>query len=196
MKDLPQNAVPGAFLNRNLLILVVILLLAAFLRIFLIGNHSLWLDELASIRFADNNLQELIKKVALFDNHPPTYYIFLHYWVLLFGDSEASLRMPSAIFSVLSVFLTYKVGTILFDQRVAAIAALLLALSGFSIYYAQEARMYSLLAFASVLSVYFLLKHLDKQTPWSLINLYGPPHFWFIRTCMDYLFLSLKTCIS
>jgi uncharacterized membrane protein len=146
------------------------LILAAILRILLIGNHGLWLDELFSLKFASNNLQELIQDVALNDNHPPTYYILLHYWIALFGDSDISLRMPSVILSVLSVFFTYKVGTILFNRRVAAIAGLLLALSGFSIYYAQEARMYSLLAFTSVLSAYFLLRFLDKQTPWSLTN--------------------------
>ena len=170
MKKSSQNVASETLLDRNLLILVAILVLAAFLRIFLIGNHGLWIDELFSLRFTSNNLLELIQDVALNDNHPPTYYILLHYWILLFGDSEASLRMPSVILSVLSVFYTYKVGTILFNTRVAAIAALLLALSDFSIYYAQEARMYSLLAFASVLSVYFLLRFLDKQTPWSLIN--------------------------
>ena len=165
MKSLSQIAAAETFQDRSLLILIAIMALAAFLRIFLIGNHGLWLDELFSLRFAENNLQELIRNVALFDNHPPTYYILLHHWILLFGDSEVSLRIPSAIFSVLSVLFTYKVGNILFDRRVAAIAALLLALSGFSIYYAQEARMYSLLAFTSVLSVYFLLKHLNKNTP-------------------------------
>ena len=170
MKSSSQNAVSEIFLDKSLLILIAILLLAAILRLFLIGNHGLWLDELFSLRFADNTLQNLIQEVSLHDNHPPTYYILLHYWIMLFGDSEASLRMPSAILSVLSVFLTYKVGATLFNTRVAAIAALLIALSEFSIYYAQEARMYSLLAFASVLSVYFLIRFLDKQTPWSLIN--------------------------
>jgi len=170
MKSLSQIAAAETFQDRSLLILIAIMALAAFLRIFLIGNHGLWLDEVSSLGFAKNNLQELIQIVTAFDNHPPTYYILLHYWILMFGDSEVSLRIPSAIFSVLSVLFTYKVGNILFDRRVAAIAALLLALSGFSIYYAQEARMYSLLAFTSVLSVYFLLKHLNKNTPWSLIN--------------------------
>ena len=170
MKNSSQNAASEITQNRNLVTLVAILILAAILRVFLIGNHGLWLDELFSLRFADNTLQILIREVLLHDNHPPTYYVLLHYWVLLFGDSEFSLRMPSAILSVLSVLFTYKVGAILFDTRVAAIASLLLALSEFSIYYAQEARMYSLLAFASVLSVYCLIRFLEKQTPWSLVN--------------------------
>lgn len=169
MNKSSQSLASGPVLNSNALLLAI-LILAVVLRVIFIGTHSLWLDELFSLRFAGYDLPELIKEVATFDNHPPTYYILLHYWISLFGDSEASLRTPSAIFSSLSVFITYKVGELLFDKRVAAIAGLLLAASEFSIYYAQEARMYSFLAFAAVLSVYFLLKLLKQQTTWSLFN--------------------------
>ena len=146
----------GSVLNSGMLLLAI-LALAVVLRFLFIGTHSLWLDELFSLRFAGYDLPDLLQEVAAFDNHPPTYYLLLHYWISIFGDSEASLRAPSAIFSALSVYFTYKVGELLFDKRVAVIAGLLLAVSEFSIYYAQEARMYSFLAFASVLSVYFLL---------------------------------------
>ena len=152
------------------LALPLIMLLAAFLRVIYIGHHSLWLDEMFSLRFASYSLPDLFREVADYDNHPATYYVLLHFWIQVFGDSEVSLRMPSAIFSVLSVYFTFRTAELLFDRRVALIAALLLALSGFSIYYAQEARMYSLLALSSVLSVYFLLKYLDQQTSRTLFN--------------------------
>ena len=163
----PQSV--ASALNSSLL-LPGILLLAAFLRMISIGSHSFWVDELFSLKFASDSLAELFPEVASFDNHPPTYYLLLHFWIQLFGDSELSLRIPSAIFSVLSVYFTFKAGELLFDRRVASIAAFLLALSGFSIYYAQEARMYSLLALSSVLSVYFLLKFLQQQTSRTLFN--------------------------
>ncbi len=153
------------------LTLPAILLLAAILRLLYIGHHSFWLDELFSLKFASYRFADLLREVGSFDNHPPTYYLLLHFWIRIFGDSEISLRMPSAIFSFLSVYFTFKAGELLFDRQVALVAALLLALSGFSIFYAQEARMYSLLAFASVLSVYFLLKFLHQQTRRSLFNL-------------------------
>jgi len=63
MKSSSQNAVSEISLDKSLLILIAILLLAAILRIFLIGNHSLWLDELFSLRFADKKLQNLIQEV-------------------------------------------------------------------------------------------------------------------------------------
>jgi len=169
MNKSSQSLGSGPVLNSKLLLLAI-LILAVVLRIIFIGTHSFWLDELYSLKFAENDLLDLIQEVAGFDNHPPTYYILLHYWISLFGDSEASLRTPSAIFGFLSVYFTYKVGELLFDKRVAAIAGFLLAVSEFSIYYSQEARMYSFLAFASVLSVYCLLKLLRQQTTWTLFN--------------------------
>ena len=130
MSNFMQRYASGSTLKTSLM-LSFILFLAAVLRIIFIGNHSLWLDELFSLRFSEFNLPELIREVAASDNHPPTYYIVLHYWVLFFGDSEASLRAPSALFSLLSVYFTYKVGELLFNKRVAALAALLLAVSEF-----------------------------------------------------------------
>jgi uncharacterized membrane protein len=164
-----QNSASISILNNNL-VLPAILILAAFLRTVFIGNHSFWVDELFTLQYAIANFPDMMQKIVSDGAHPPTYYILLHYWVSLFGDSEASLRTPSAIFSVLSVYFTYKIGELLFDRKVAVIAALLLTLSEYSIYYAQEARMYSLLAFTSVLSVYFLLKLLKQQNLWTVFN--------------------------
>jgi mannosyltransferase len=70
----------------------------------------------------------------------------------LFGDSEFSIRFPSLIFGVLSIGAIYQVGKLLFDARKGLIAAFLLALSTFHIYYSQEARPYSLTVFLALLS--------------------------------------------
>jgi mannosyltransferase len=169
MNDSNQQKMVASILSSRMLP-PAILVLATVLRLTYIGHHSFWLDELFSLKFSSYKLADLFREVGSFDNHPPTYYLLLHFWMQIFGDSEVSLRMPSAIFSILSVYFTFKAGALLFDRQVAAIAALLLALSAFSIYYAQEARMYSLLAFSSVLSVYFLLKFLEQPTPRRLFG--------------------------
>ena len=57
----------------------------------------------------------------------------------------------------------YKVGRILFDKKVGIVSALLLALSVFHVRHSQEARMYSLLAFLTLLSFYFFAKILKKR---------------------------------
>lgn len=147
---------------RNELILLTILFLGLFLRIYDLGNESIWLDEAVSIGWANSNLFQIVKKTAG-DTHTPLYAIVLHFWVVLFGDSEFSTRFPSVIFGFFAILMTYKVGSLIFDKEVGVLSALLLALSTFHIYYSQEVRSYSLMALLTLLSMYFFIQFLKKR---------------------------------
>ncbi len=70
--------------------LCMVLLISSFLRIYQLGTESIWYDEFVSREVANlvNNSQ--IIEHSKTDNNFPTYYLILHYWVWLFGDSEAS----------------------------------------------------------------------------------------------------------
>jgi mannosyltransferase len=140
--------------------LLAILFLGAFLRIYQLGTESLWLDEVVSGNFARLSLSEIIE-ASKTDNNFPSYYLILHYWVALFGDSEASLRLPSALFGILAVFVVYKVGELLFSRGTGLMASLILAVSRFHISYSQEARVYELMALLTLLSFYFFIKLLE-----------------------------------
>ncbi len=72
---------------RNLIILLFILALAAFLRFYLLDGQSFWNDEGNSARIAERSLQ-LITEGAAGDIHPPLYYYLLHFWRGVFGSSE------------------------------------------------------------------------------------------------------------
>lgn len=39
------------------------------------------------------------------DTAPLLHYVILHYWMQLFGSSELSVRMPSILSGVVSIFL-------------------------------------------------------------------------------------------
>jgi uncharacterized membrane protein len=77
--------------------------------------------------------------------HLPGYFYFMHCWIGMFGTSERSLRMPSAIFGALSTLAIFFLGRELFGSFVGLVSALLVALSPEQIYFSQQARMYSLL---------------------------------------------------
>lgn len=100
---------------------------------------------------------------------PPLDKLILYVWISLFGDSEFSIRFPSVIFGLLSVFMIYKTGSLVFDREVGIVGSLLLGLSVFHIQYSQEARMYSLMAFLSLLSMYFFLKLLKNTNRRTLL---------------------------
>jgi uncharacterized membrane protein len=85
------------------------------------------------------------------DPHPPGYYLLLHA-ALRFGTSETTVRLPSAIVSVVSVGLLFVLGRRLVNRQVAWLAATLLAVSPLEIWYAQEARMYACVGAAALLA--------------------------------------------
>ncbi len=119
-------------------------ILALFLRLLQL-NQSLWLDEaITAVALRNLTLWELITRFAPGDFHPPLYYIVLKLWTNVFGYSEVSLRFPSVIFSVLTVFAVYVMGKTLWNKRAGLIAAFLWAINPLALYYGQEARMYSL----------------------------------------------------
>ena len=130
--------------------LLAILVLAFLLRLWQIDKESLWLDEAYSVHLGSLALPPLWQRITLTDQHPPLYYVLLSAW-MRFGASEYHVRLLSAFFSCLTVALTARLAYRWFRQPAAWLAALLLALSPYSIRYAQEARMYSLLTMCVVI---------------------------------------------
>lgn len=142
---------------------IVILVVSLVLRLIAI-NQSLWLDEAINVGNAANlDFKSLILNYSLGDFHPPLYHLVLKSWILLFQNSEISVRLPSVIFGVITVYITYLIGKKLFDQKTAYVAATLIATAPLHIYYSQEARMYSLATMLTALSVYFFISILQKD---------------------------------
>ncbi len=161
------------------LLLFVIIALAAFLRAFTIGSESLWLDEAVSVKISSHSLTSIISLATQgCETNPPLYYMLLHLWTRLFGQSEVAIRSLSACLGTISVLLIYKVGKSLFDRRAGILAAFLLATSAYAIEYSQEARQYSLLLLLTLLSFLLfamLLKANQRKTitfiAYALINI-------------------------
>ncbi|HEY7666909.1 MAG TPA: glycosyltransferase family 39 protein [Actinomycetota bacterium] len=133
--------------------LFLVVAVGVFLRLFRIGAQPLWVDEATSLRFARQSLGQLWSWSMIVDpGNPPLYYSLLHGWVRL-GESEASLRMLSALFGVLTIPLVYALGRSIRDRRLGIVGALLFAISPFQVWYSQEARAYALLTFGATLAM-------------------------------------------
>lgn len=120
-----------------------IILMGFAIRLYKLGEQSLWYDETVSAFLASQPPLDLIAHTAR-DIHPPGYYLLLHYWVMAVGNSEFALALFSLIFGVLLIPLTYSLARYLIGREVALWAALLVAVSPFNIWYSQEVRMYTL----------------------------------------------------
>lgn len=140
------------------MIAIGIALAALWLRLSTLTVESLWWDEVTTLLQSRGSLGELIRLTAA-DNYPPLHNLLVQLSLRLLGQSEFALRLPSALLGAFTVFLVYWVGSLLGSRLGGLIAAALLAVAGFHLWYSQEARSYALLAFAatayagSVLSV-------------------------------------------
>ena len=111
------------------ILLLLILLLASFLRLRALGHDSLWGDEICTVWLAKMSLVDLIKGNIVYENIPPLHHLIVHFWIKLFGDSEFSVRMPSALAGIAGVWMTYVLARRLTGSRVALAAAFLMAVS-------------------------------------------------------------------
>lgn len=144
------------------MIIFLIILLGFSLRFYNLAKESLWIDEIdGGILLAKQSITYLLNPNV---NLPvSTYHIILHYWMQIFGQSEFSVRFPSLIFGVLSIFMIYKLGKALFNQEIGLLSALILAISPFHIHYSQEARPYSLLMLLSLISTYYFVRFIKSN---------------------------------
>jgi len=121
--------------------ILLLLMVALLLRLANLGGKSLWIDEGFSIHEAKLPSSAIWAGVNE-PNHPPLYYLALHYWPST--QTEFSARLPSALASVAGVAVLYLIARRLSNRRVALASAAILAVSPLDIWYAQEARMFAL----------------------------------------------------
>jgi len=139
--------------------LAAIVVIGAFVRFHGLGDQSLWYDEAVSWTQSHGSILDLFRLTSE-DNYPPLHNLLLFVTIHLFGDAEWSLRLPSAILGTLTIPLLYAITARLAGPVAGLSAALILALSGFHVWYSQEARMYALLAFTATLFAWVLLRYL------------------------------------
>ncbi len=149
----------------------LILGLGALLRLATLNRQSLWLDEAYSFWMSNRPWQDIVASLPSADTHPPLHYLVLQPMIAL-GGSEWLLRLPSALAGIVSIFLLYALGAELFNRQTGLLAALILAISPLHIWYAQEARMYALVAVLALAAGLFAARALRTNHPvdWILLG--------------------------
>jgi len=125
-----------------------------------------WIDEGLSVGISSHPLLD-IPGVLRQDGSPPLYYMLLSVWMDVFGSGEARTHAMSIAFALMTIPVAWLGGRALFGDRAAWIAALLAAINPFLTYYAQETRMYSLVALLStVVAATFVVAFLQGRRRW------------------------------
>ncbi|MGB3509104.1 MAG: glycosyltransferase family 39 protein [Microcoleaceae cyanobacterium] len=140
--------------------IALILLLATGLDIYNLDTESLWKDELLSVDRATKNFDILRPRTLS--------YILLRGWIMLGGNSDSWLRGLCVVFTLGSVFLTYRLGCRLASKPVGLISALFIALSPLFINHAQEVRMYGISTFFGLLGTLILTSALESPNKLSI----------------------------
>ena len=152
--------------GRTLLVLAGLALLAFALRAYRLDYQSLWRDEVDAVVFATRDLGAILATFTQVGENGPLFFLGLHVWIGLVGQSEFAIRFPSVIFGVLAVLTTYRLGRELIGREVALIAALLMAVSPYHIWYGQEAKMYALISFLAPLSLLLVVRAMRGGPRW------------------------------
>ncbi len=142
-------------------LLIGLLLLGAFLRLFRLADQSIWYDEAFDVLLAQRPLTFILAQTVN-DTMPPLHYVLLHLWMRI-GDGEVIVKLFSAFMGILGTAAIYPLGRRLVGPRASLSGLLLMAVSPFQVYYAREVRMYSQLLFTSLMAGLFVLRCLGDQ---------------------------------
>ena len=140
---LPKWLVAGGFL-------LGLMALSGFLRSRYLSGQF-WMDEALSVGIASHHLTA-IPGVLRHDGSPPLFYLMLHVWMSVFGNSESATHAMSLTFGLLTIPIGMWAGWSLFGERAGYMAAVLFAFSSFLTEYSQETRMYALMGLLGLLA--------------------------------------------
>jgi hypothetical protein len=144
-------------------LVVLITFIGGGLRVLLLAQKGMWLDETFSVWLANHSVAEMLQWIATIDQHPPLYYLLLHAWIALKGDTPYYARLLSALFGAGTISMMYLIGKRMSNAVMGLAAAVFLAFSPFHIYFAQETRMYTCLTFNAAVAIYALVRLLTDS---------------------------------
>ncbi len=129
---------------------IILLAISAYMRSRALSGQY-WIDEAITTGISLHPLSA-IPGLLRHDGNPPLYYLLLHFWMRAFGSSESATHALSLIFGLLTIPVAMWAGWSLFGRRVGLIAGVLFAFNAWLTQYAEETRMYELMALLGLIA--------------------------------------------
>jgi uncharacterized membrane protein len=115
-------------------------------------TQSLWRDEAFSILVAERPIMSFIGQLNF---EPPIYYILLHFWIKIFGESEIAARSLSLVgFLLATIVVTFWADKLFKKHWLSWFVPIFFFLNPMLLYYAFEIRAYGWYIFFATLSLY------------------------------------------
>jgi mannosyltransferase len=146
--------------RRELLGLAALTAFALALRLWHIGSQSYWYDESYTVDLVGRGLGDMLSTIPRTESTPPLYYVLAWLWAKVFGTGEAGLRSLSAVIGAAAVPAVWAAARGFFPRArwAGLVAAALVAVNPYFVWYSQEARSYSLLVLTTALTLVFLAR--------------------------------------
>ncbi|MFM7404485.1 MAG: glycosyltransferase family 39 protein, partial [Erythrobacter sp.] len=127
-------------------------------------NYSLWGDEIASTVFAREPVWRLWSDWIIRETNPPLFYTILHYWILVFGQSDVTVKLLATIFGVANIIVVAVIARQLGGSWLPALVTVLfVSVNPSHILYSQNARAFTLGAFAASIVCLMLIRIMRKH---------------------------------
>jgi uncharacterized membrane protein len=139
-----------------LVVSVFLLIIGTVLRVYHLGDRSLWYDEAVTANASDGTFTQVLEETRLFS--APVIHPSILYLAEKVGKSPDIVRAPSVLASLFAVFMMLAMVRVKVSQDAALFSAAILAVSSSQIRYAQEVREYSLAVLIATVLIFSLLK--------------------------------------
>jgi len=141
--------------------LALLLATAVAIRLLYLARKPFWFDECFSVEVARISWGNFLRLLWWREANMALYYVLLRMW-LHFGQSPYFVRSFSVLLAAATLAAIYWLARMLYDDRVALIAAVLFSFNAFSVRYSQEARSYALFLLLATLSSAVLIAYLRE----------------------------------
>jgi len=146
------------------LILVLILLVAAALRIYNFWDFSLSNDELSALsRLNFDSFRDLIMEGVRIDGHPPAAQVVLWLMTNWFGDSVFVVRLPFVLAGIASVYFVFRTTQEWVSTSAGLLTSTVFAGLSFPILYSRIARPYALGMLFVAMAAFFWIRILKEK---------------------------------
>ena len=145
--------------------ILLLVVAAAAIRFLHLASKPFWFDECFSVEVARIRWSDFLHLLWWREANMALYYVLLRVWLSInhnYGQSPFFIRSLSVVIAAATLPAIYWLARLLYDRRVALIAAALFSFNAYSVRYAQEARSYALFLLLATLSSGFLISLLRE----------------------------------
>ena len=136
-------------------VFLLIMLIAAVLRLWRLEVPSLWFDEVLVALVARLPGDSILMRSLVEDFHPPTFYLMVKA-VMGAGLSDTALRLPQVAFGLAGVWYAWKAGRQMLSEQAGLILAALTAVQPWHLLLSRQLRPYSIVFFFSLAAFFHL----------------------------------------